>query len=137
MVIYRGADGRPGYHQTEELNDAIRFVEGLRNEDGVEHARIFRMDEVNFEFRPYFRVEIGSEAPELAPAPAPIRPPKMAETVPPPPAEPAPTPAVTPEPVAEAEPVAAMAEATSDSWAAPADAPGNGVNVGRRGLFGR
>ena len=38
MVIYRGADGRPGYHQTEQLDDAVRFVEGLRNDEGVEHA---------------------------------------------------------------------------------------------------
>ena len=59
MVIYRTADGQPGYHQAEELDEAVRFVERLRNGDGVDGARIFKMDEVNFDFRPYFKVEIG------------------------------------------------------------------------------
>jgi hypothetical protein len=58
MVIYRGTDGKPGYHQTDEIIDAVQFVEKLRNEQSVEHARIFRLEEVQFEFRPYFRVEL-------------------------------------------------------------------------------
>jgi hypothetical protein len=58
MVIYRGTDGKPGYHQTEEIHDAVSFVERLRNEQSVEHARIFRLEEVHFEFRPYYRVEL-------------------------------------------------------------------------------
>lgn len=59
MVIYRTADGQPGYHQAGELDEAVKFVERLRNTDGVDGARIFRMEEVNFDFRPYFKVEIG------------------------------------------------------------------------------
>lgn len=58
MVIYRGTDGKPGYHQTDDIHDAVSFVEQLRNDNGVEHARIFRLEEVNFEYRPYFRVEL-------------------------------------------------------------------------------
>ena len=69
MVIYRTADGQPGYHQTEALEDAVSYVERLRNGDGVDHARIFRMEEVSFDFKPYFRVEVGGE-PAAAPAPA-------------------------------------------------------------------
>src|SRR5581483_181937 len=69
MVIYRGSDGQPGYHEVDELNGAITYVEHLRNNSGVERARIFRMEEVGFEFRPYYRVEIGDAAPEPAPAP--------------------------------------------------------------------
>lgn len=60
MVIYRGADGKPGYHQTDDIHDAIGFVEQMRNEEGVEHARIFRLEEVVFEYRPYFRVELSA-----------------------------------------------------------------------------
>jgi hypothetical protein len=59
MVIYRTADGQPGYHQAGELDEAVKFVERLRNGDGVDGARIFKMEEVNFDFRPYFKVEIG------------------------------------------------------------------------------
>ena len=77
MVIFRSTDGKSGYHQTDELDEAVRFVERLRNAEGVEQARIFRLEEVGFEFRPYYRVEVGS-APVVplpgtpsAPAPAP------------------------------------------------------------------
>ncbi|MGB5755317.1 MAG: hypothetical protein WBM50_00250 [Acidimicrobiales bacterium] len=58
MVIYRGVDGKPGYHQTDDIHDAVNFVEQMRNEEGVEHARIFRLEEVVFEYRPYYRVEL-------------------------------------------------------------------------------
>lgn len=79
MVIYRGTDGKPGYHQTDDIHDAVTFVEQLRNDNGVEHARIFRLEEVNFEYRPYFRVELkagdaalgaASAAPAVSAAPA-------------------------------------------------------------------
>ena len=60
MVIYRGADGKPGYQQAEDIHDAVTFVEQMRNEEGVEHARIFRLEEVVFEYRPYYRVELHS-----------------------------------------------------------------------------
>ena len=60
MVIYRGADGKPGYHQTDDIHDAIGFVEQMRNDEGVEHARIFRLEEVVFEYRPYYRVELSA-----------------------------------------------------------------------------
>ena len=59
MIIYRGADGKPGYQQAEDIHDAVTFVEQMRNEDGVEHARIFRLEEVVFEYRPYYRVELS------------------------------------------------------------------------------
>lgn len=59
MVIFQSSEGIPGYHQTDSLDDAVRFVEGLRNDQDVDHARIFRMEEVPFQFQPYFRVELG------------------------------------------------------------------------------
>lgn len=68
MVIYRGVDGKPGYHQTDDIHDAVNFVEQMRNDEGVEHARIFRLEEVVFEYRPYYRVELtdaGSSPAEL------------------------------------------------------------------------
>jgi hypothetical protein len=58
MVIYSGPDGQPGYHEADEIGQAITYVERLRNNEGVEQARIFRMEEVGFEFRPYYKVEI-------------------------------------------------------------------------------
>ena len=75
MVIYRTGDGQPGYQQTEELDEAVKYVETLRNSDGVDGARIFRMEEINFDFRPYFKVEIGpSDVPAVAAQPVPAPP---------------------------------------------------------------
>jgi hypothetical protein len=132
MVIYRDAEGKPGFQQSEELDDAVRFVETIRNQQGVDQARIFRMEEVTFEFRPYFRVEIGNGA---AGGPAG----DSAET-----------------PAAEAEAGADVDAEPEPVWAAPADAEvlldtpepaepeaevaeavSGGNGVGRRGLFGR
>jgi hypothetical protein len=62
MVIYRGSDGKPGYHQVDDIHDAVSYVEEMRNTEGVDHARIFRLEEINFEFKPYYRVEIGGVA---------------------------------------------------------------------------
>lgn len=114
MVSYRGADGQPSYHETDDLGAAIAFVEHLRNNEAVDHARIFKMDEVGFEFRPYFRVEIaGTAAPEgmaavwMAPA---------------------------------EEEAGDDRDPLVDAWAAsapPDDRAEEAISAGRRGLFGR
>jgi hypothetical protein len=61
MVIFRRPDGKPGYHQAESVEDSIRFVEMLRNQEKVTDARIFRMEEVPIEVRTYYRVEVVGE----------------------------------------------------------------------------
>jgi hypothetical protein len=68
MVIFQTPDGNPGYNQFETIDEAVRFVEVLRNEQGVENARMFALEEVKFDFKPYFRVEI--DPPMLSPAPS-------------------------------------------------------------------
>jgi hypothetical protein len=67
MVIYRGADGKPGYQQAEDIHDAVTFVEQMRNGEGVEQARIFRLEEVVFDYKPYYRVELAGSTHEAAP----------------------------------------------------------------------
>src|SRR5438067_5260184 len=71
MVIFRRPEGKPGYHQAESVEDAVRFVEMLRNQEKVTDARIFRMQEVPIEVRTYYRVELapGTGVPDT-PAPA-------------------------------------------------------------------
>ena len=119
MVIFRSSEGKAGYHPAETLEDAARFVERLRNAEGVEHARIFRMEEVGFEYRPYFKVEVGGATP--VPAPVPV-------------------PAVEPEvdtPVADApEGEAVPADELAELGPIDPEEVGVGAN-GRRGLFGR
>jgi hypothetical protein len=112
MVIFRSPDGKPGYHQAETLEEAVGFVERLRNEDGVSDARVFRMDEVAIEFKVYYRVAVAGEDPTSVTEPAPAD--------------------VTAEPVAS--------EFTDAPLDAPADdemASNGAGNAGRFGLFSR
>jgi len=62
MVIFQTPDGNPGYNQFETLDEAVRFVEKLRNEQSVETARMFALEEVTFDFKPYFRVQLDPPA---------------------------------------------------------------------------
>jgi hypothetical protein len=124
MVSYRSSDGKQSYHQTDELSDAMQFVEHLRNAESVEHARIFKLEELSFEYRPYYRVE-------------------LAATLPPPPVVPTESDWISPAPPvlvpadedAETDPLAA-------AWSVservePAESESVGAGLGRKGLFGR
>lgn len=95
MVIFQTPDGNPGYNQFESLDEAVRFVEKLRNEQSVETARMFALEEVKFDFKPYFKVELdppmvgpagSTTGPVSAPTPPPA--PPSAPTPPPSPAAP-------------------------------------------------
>ena len=74
MVIFRDAEGKPGYHTAEGLDEAVRFVEELRNDREVSDTRVFAMQEVPIEFRPYWRVEVVAGATDevVEPEPAPV-----------------------------------------------------------------
>jgi hypothetical protein len=58
LVTYDAENG-PVFRTVAELGEAIALVEQLRNDVGLERARIYRLEEVAFEFRPYFRVAIA------------------------------------------------------------------------------
>jgi hypothetical protein len=121
MVIFRSTDGKPGYHQIEGLEEAVRFVERLRNTENVEQARIYKMDEVGFTYKPYYKVEIASGDERGAPA-------HLAE-----PAAPAPA-AIEPAPAADPEAPVPVMVGTDGEMVVAGDAVGAN---GRRGLFGR
>jgi hypothetical protein len=73
MVIFRGQDGQAAYHPAGALDEAIRFVEHLRNEEQVNDARIFALAEVPIEFKVHWRVEVTTPAvpaPPVSVAPA-------------------------------------------------------------------
>lgn len=133
MVTYRSPDGNPAYHEMSELDEAIRFVERLRNEEQVTEARIFEMREVSIKFKTYYQVEV--DAPEAdKPKAASVEAPK-AEAVaaqPAPPQAAAPQPATAPQPAAAPKVAATKGEAPA---AQPAEAAANGG--GRFGLFGK
>lgn len=63
LVIFRGEGGKTSYHQSETLDEAVKFVEHLRNQENVEDARLFRLDEVPLEVRTYYKVEVSAAGP--------------------------------------------------------------------------
>ena len=71
MVNFRSAEGKPGYHQTDSLEEAVRFVEHLRNQEEVSDARVWRLQEVPLEVKTYYKVVVPAGVPTPAPAPAP------------------------------------------------------------------
>lgn len=121
MVIFRSSEGKAGYHPAETLEDAVRFVERLRNAEGVEQARIFRLEEVAFEYRPYFKVEVAGGAPAPVPAPVEVE--------------------VEPEadvPAVEEAPAEPEVASSPEDELGPIEPEEVGVGAnGRRGLFGR
>lgn len=67
MVIYRSSDGKPGFQQADDLSAAVAFVERMRNAEGVESARIYRLEQVNFSFQPYYQVHLQDGSPPPPP----------------------------------------------------------------------
>lgn len=68
MVNFRSAEGKPGYHPTDSLEEAVRFVEHLRNQEQVTDARVWRLQEVPLEVKTYYKVVVPSGAPAPAAA---------------------------------------------------------------------
>lgn len=112
MVIFQTPDGNPGYNQFETLEEAVRFVEKLRNEQSVETARMFALEEVKFDFKPYFRVEVDPPAVGAGPAPS----------------RPEPTPASRP--ATPSPPTPAFSTSAPTAASSPFSAPMSGVTFG-------
>lgn len=58
MVNFRSAEGKPGYHPSDSLEEAVRFVEHLRNQEQVTDARVWRLQEVPLEVKTYYKVVV-------------------------------------------------------------------------------
>ena len=132
MVIYSTADGSSCYEQSDAIDEAALFVERLRNKEGIDQVRIYRMEEISFAFRPYYKVELGlperqdtAVSSDVIGARATV---KVDKT---------PTADAPPEDEPSAERVATVnADVPLPLPAAPGDGEPAGAN-GRRGLFGR
>ena len=81
LVRFTSSEGRDGYHNAQTLEDALKFVERLRNNEEVENVRLFRLHELPIEFKAYYKVELST--PEVA---APPQDGSDASVAPPPPA---------------------------------------------------
>ena len=71
-VFYPGPDGAPAFRRLASLDEAVRFVEHLRNVEGVEDVSVEMLTPVPLAFRPYYRVEVPAvdvPAAEMPPVP--------------------------------------------------------------------
>jgi hypothetical protein len=138
MVIYRSPDGKAAFQQVDDLASAVAFVEKIRNESGVENGRIYRLEQVNYRFEPYYQVRLDAGESSRAQATPP----------PPPPApEPAPAPsAAMPSAVSGVGTASVLGSPPTTSAATVVTDPGREQTIGedagdgngvRRGLFGR
>ena len=124
MVIYSTSDGASCHQQADAIDEAALFVERLRNKEGIDQIRIYRMEEISFAFRPYYKVELGLPEKQAAGTP-----PATVTAIRPAAGQPA-----------HLEPAEVAVEASPSVDADPSP-DGTGVEgdcaIGRRGLFGR
>jgi hypothetical protein len=76
VVFYPGPDAAPAFRRFSSLDEAVRFVEHLRNSEGVAEVSVHTLTPVPVAFRAYYKAEIspGELASGLVPdqAPAPV-----------------------------------------------------------------
>ena len=148
MVLYTGLDGSAAFGRCEELTEAVAEVERLRNEQSIDGAQIYRLEEVKFEIKPYFRVELPAEAnaidvpapstfatPPTTEAPAPEEAPWVTASAPS--MTEAPAMVIPPPPPPPPAPVAPMAYDVAPVARESAPQDEDAIVGGRRGLFGR
>jgi hypothetical protein len=112
VVFYPALDGAPAFRRFVSLEEAVRFVEHLRNAEGVSEVSVHTLSPVPLAFRAYYKVEVPQEpAAAVAEVPAQSEP-SAAEAVAAEPAEPGPVePAYdVPAAAAEAEPAPVVPE---------------------------
>ena len=61
LVIHQDSTGVRSYLEIEDLEVAAVEVERLRNSEAVKDVRLCRLTELNIDFRPYYKVEVGDE----------------------------------------------------------------------------
>lgn len=67
VVFFPAHDGSPAFRRLASLEDAVRFVEHLRNTEGVDRVSVHALTEVPVAFKAYYKVEMTGA--DLPPAP--------------------------------------------------------------------
>ena len=85
VVFSPGPDGTPGFHRFSSLEEAVGYVEHLRNVEGVEDVSVHALTPVPVAFRAYYKVEVPAMgfAPAVEPSvEAPVDPAAAAPAMP-------------------------------------------------------
>lgn len=68
VVFFPAPDGAPAFRRVPSLDEAVRLVEHLRNEEGVNSVSVHALTEVPLAFRAYYKVEVPAGAEAHVPA---------------------------------------------------------------------
>jgi hypothetical protein len=66
VVFFPAPDGTPAFRRVSDFEEAVRFVEHLRNVENVTGASVYTLTEVPLAFRAWYRVEMPSAAPAVS-----------------------------------------------------------------------
>ena len=66
VVFFPASDGTPAFRRLPSLDEAVSFVEHLRNDRDVREVSVHSLTEVPLNFRTVYRVEVGSDVPAQA-----------------------------------------------------------------------
>lgn len=61
VVFYTGRDRTPQFRRMPSIDEAVRFVESLRNGEGIDDSQVYSLSEVPLRFQTYYRVEVPAE----------------------------------------------------------------------------
>lgn len=70
VVFFPAPDGTPAFRRFAGIEEAVRFVEHLRNVENVSSASVYSLSEVPLSFKAWYRVEVPGESAEAPSAPA-------------------------------------------------------------------
>lgn len=122
VVFFPAHDGSPAFRRVHSLEEAVRLVEHLRNDEGVNEVSVHALSEVPLSFKPYYRVEVPAGAESAVATP---QQPAQVQASEPAPAPVVPMPVEPAAPVPSVAPLAAVADPAPVVVAVPeqADAP--------------
>jgi hypothetical protein len=66
VVFFPATDGTPAFRRMASLQEAVDFVEHLRNEQDVQDVSVHGLTEVPLAFRTVYRVEVAGDVPAPA-----------------------------------------------------------------------
>jgi hypothetical protein len=66
VVFFPTSDGSPAFRRLPSLEEAVDFVEHLRNEQDIREVSVHSLTEVPLAFRTVYRVEVAGAVPEPA-----------------------------------------------------------------------
>lgn len=70
QVNFTSAEGKTGSHTANTLDEALKFIEHLRNNEGVSETKLYQLTEIPIQVKAVYKVDIAGATGEPAEPPA-------------------------------------------------------------------